>query len=210
MRGEFSGRLDRGVSLALNVEKSIDFEISSFQMWFKYAERAFPTEGIVIASIDHRGGIYDFYLEDDGSTERGYIYAKNRQTGAVFTNLKYYVNGQSVTTPFILKNSWAIFAVSFNVPLSYTGYTGRLNVSGPMTYNNISYFLSSSLERSQSTTNRSWARVKVSPTSESLTWDHWLNDYPEDNSWNNLKLFISTNAFAVHPKTVYDLYLGIN
>jgi hypothetical protein len=210
LRGEFSGRLDRGISMALNVEKSIDFEISAFQMWFKYSERDFPTEGLVIASVDFRGGIYDFYLEDDGSAGRGYIYAKNRETGASVTNLRYFINGQAVTTPFILKNSWAVFAVSFNTPLSYAGYTGRLNVSGPLTYNNISYFLSSSLERSQSTTNRPWARVKVSPTNEELDWDHWKNDYPEDNTWNNLKILSTTNAFAVNPKTVYDLYLGTN
>jgi hypothetical protein len=210
LRGEFSDRLDRGISMALNVEKSVDFEISAFQMWFKYSERAFPTEGLVIASIDFRGGIYDFYLEDDGSTGRGYIYAKNRETGADYTNLRYFINGQSVTRPYILKNSWAVFAVSFNTPLAYTGYTGRLNVSGPLTYNNIAYFLSSSLERSQSTTNRAWARVKLSPQNDELDWSHWIDDYPEDNSWNNLKVLSSTNAFAVNPKTVYDLYLGTN
>jgi len=210
LRGDFSARLDRGISLALNLERSADFEISAFQMWFKYSERAFPTEGIVIASVDFRGGIYDFYLKDDGSGGRAYIYAKNRETNATLTNLRYFMNGQAVTTPFILKNSWAIFAVSFNTPLSYAGYTGRLNVSGPLTYNNIAYFLSSSLERSQSTTNRAWARVKVSPQNEELDWSHWIDDYPQDNSWNNLKVLSSTNAFAVNPKTVYDLYLGIN
>jgi hypothetical protein len=43
-----------------------------------------------------------------------------------------------------------------------------------------------------------------------LDWSNWIDDYPEDNSWNNLKVLSSTNAFAVNPKTVYDLYLGTN
>jgi hypothetical protein len=210
LRGEFAPGLDRGLAMVLNSEKSIDFEVSAFQMWIKYSENSFPSTGLPIASIDFRGGIYDFYIEDDGSTQRAKIYAKNRSTGASFTNLRYFMNGQPVTTPYILKNSWAVFAVSFNTPLSFTGYTGRLNVTGPLTYNNVSYFLSSSLERSQSTTNRAWARVKTSPQNVELDWAHWIDDYPEDNTWNNLKVLSSTNAFAVDPKAVYNLYLGTN
>jgi hypothetical protein len=210
LRGEFAPRLDRGLAMVLNSERSIDFEVSAFQMWIKYSENSFPSTGLPIASIDFRGGIYDFYIEDDGSTQRAKIYAKNRATGASFTNLRYFMNGQPVTTPYILKNSWAVFAVSFNSPLSFTGYTGRLNVTGPLTYNNVAYFLSSSLERSQSTTNRAWARVKTSPQNVDLDWEHWIDDYPEDNTWNNLKVLSSTNAFAVDPKAVYNLYLGTN
>lgn len=209
LRGEFSPNLDRGLSLALNTERSIDFELSAFQMWVKYAERDFPTTELAIASIDFRNGIYDFYLKDDGSGQRGYIIARNRNTGAEVTSLRYFVNGQSVTRAYILKNSWAVVAISFNTPLSYVGYSGRLNLNGPMTYNNVSYFLSSSLERSQSTTNRAWARVKTSQEGQTLLWSSWL-DYGEDSTWLNVKVLSQTNAFAVNPKTVYDLYLGIN
>lgn len=209
LRGEFSPNLDRGLSLVLNSEKSVDFELSAFQMWIKYSERDFPTTELPIASVDFRNGIYDFYIQDDGSGGRGYIFAKNRITDTVVTNLRYFVNGQSVSRAHVLKNSWAVVAVSFNTPLSYTGYTGRLNLNGPMTYNNISYFLSSSLERSQSTTNRPWARVKTSPESQTILWSTWL-DGGEEATWLNVKVLSQTNAFAVNPKTVYDLYLGTN
>lgn len=222
LRGEFSSKLDRGFSLVLNTEKSLDFELSAFQMWIKYSSPNFPTSAedpVTIASVTHKGGTYDIYIEDDGSGERGYIYTKNRDTGGIVTNLRYFINGQSVTTPYIIKSSWIVLAISFNSPLSFKQFTGRINFNGPLTYNNISYFLSSSLERSQSTTNRSWARVRTSPLGSTIYWgpntsgpggtaaENWLSD---DKTWNDVKVLSTTNAFAVNPKNVYDIYLGTN
>jgi hypothetical protein len=79
--------------------------------------------------------------------------------------------------------------------------------------------LSSSLERSQSTTNRSWARVRTSPLGSTIYWgpntsgpggtaaENWLSD---DKTWNDVKVLSTTNAFAINPKNVYDIYLGTN
>lgn len=207
IRGEFSPSLERGISIPINTEQALGVEISSLQMWIKYSEIDFPTSDQAIATINFKNTNYAIMLRADESTERGYIYLKNTDTNATITDAEYYLNGNKVSDVFILKDSWSVLAIRFAVPLSFDGVTGRINLVGPLTYNNIAFFLSSSLQRVQSITPRTWQRVKQtsgSPTPND--WQFWADEY----IWENVAILAFSNAFALDPEVVYKTYLGTN
>jgi hypothetical protein len=207
IRGEFSPLLERGISIPVNTEKSLDVEISSLQMWIKYSELDFPNSEQPIASINFKDTNYAIMIEADPSGGRGRLYTRNTDTNAIVTNIDYYINGSPVAEPYILKNSWSILALRFQVPISFTGVTGRINLNGPLTYNNIAYFLSSSLQRVQSITPRTWQRVKQtsgSPTEND--WQYWYAGF----TWDEMAILSFSNAFAIDPELVYKTYLGTN
>lgn len=207
IRGEFDPQLERGISIPVNTEQAIGVEISSLQVWIKYSELEFPESDLPIMTINFKNTNYQLLLRADDSGERGYIYLKNSDTNETVNNVEYYVNGYSVSDAFILKDSWTVFAMRFGVPLSFDQTTGRLNLIGPMTYNNLSYFLSSSLQRVQSITPRTWQRVKQTSGSPTVNdWQFWADDY----IWEEVAVLAFSNAFAIDPEDVYKTYLGTN
>lgn len=207
IRGEFSPLLERGISIPVNTERALDIEISSLQMWIKYSELEFPTSEQPIATINFRDKNYAIMIEADPSGGRGRIFTRDTDTNAIVTNIDYFINGAPVAEPYILKNSWSILALRFQVPISFTGFTGRINLNGPLTYNNIAYFLSSSLQRIQSITPRTWQRVKQtsgSPTEND--WQYWYAGF----TWEEVAILAFSNSFAIDPELVYKTYLGTN
>ena len=207
IRGEFSPLLERGISIPINTERALDVEISSLQMWIKYAELVFPNSEQPIATINFRDTNYAIMVEVDASGNRGKLYTRNIDTNAIVDDIEYFINGSPVAEPYILKNSWSILALRFGTPISFTGFTGRINLNGPLTYNNIAYFLSSSLQRVQSITPRTWQRVKQtagSPTTND--WQYWYAGF----TWEEMAILAFSNAFSVDPELVYKTYLGTN
>lgn len=207
IRGQFSTSLERGISIPVNTEKALGVEISSVQMWVKYSELEFPASDLPIATINFKNTNYAILLRADASSERGYVYLQNTDTGATVNNAEFYLNGNRVSDIFILKDSWSVIAIRFAIPLSFDGFTGRVNLVGPMTYNNVAFFLSSSLQRVQSITPRTWQRVKQtsgSPTPND--WQFWADNY----IWEDVAILAFSNAFALDPEVVYKTYLGTN
>lgn len=209
IRGDFSPLVDRGISLPVNPQGGIDIDVSAIQMWIRFADRVFPTADLEIFSIDFKDAIYDFYIHADESTQRGYIYAKNRETSAVVDTIQYYVDGQYVDTPYIVNEQWAVLGMSFPSLLSFDSYVGRINLNGPLTYNNISYYLSTNLQQTQQVITRNWNEVNNN------TWNYWKNlsvIEPDGSThlayWNNVKILSSTNIYDINPEFIYKKYVG--
>jgi hypothetical protein len=204
IRGGFSPILDRGISIPINVQQGLGTEISALQMWIRFSDIYFPNEEIVIFSVDHKDGIYDFYVKSDESTQRGYIYAKNRATDAIVETVEYHVNGKPVDTAYIINEEWSVLGVAFTELLSFDQYTGRLNLNGPLTYNNVSYYLATNLEQNQRIEVRSWGEVKNDGTAR--TWDYWENF----STWGEVKVISTINVYSIDPGAIYEKYVGTN
>jgi hypothetical protein len=157
IKGEFSSLVDRGIAIPINLSRAEKTEVSSIQMWIRFAERDFPEDPIMIFSIEHNGGTYDFFIQADSSGRRGYIFAVDRETTEVLDDIGYYLNGQAVYRPFLLQEEWVVLGLEFGDLLDFSSRTGRISLNGPLMYNNISYNLATNIEKTESLQTRSWA-----------------------------------------------------
>ena len=204
IQGDFSEITERGISIPVNVQRGLGTEVSTIQMWAKFANRVFPTGAMLILSVDHKNGIYDFYLQGDASGQRGYVYAVNRLTNAIIDTVQYYVNGQSVQTPYLTNEEWTVLSIAFTDLLSFDQYTGRINLNGPLTYNNVSYYLATNLEQNQRVQVRTWGDIK--DDGSPIFWDYWENSF----TWNEVKIVSTIDLYSIDPTIIYDKYMGTN
>jgi hypothetical protein len=201
MKGEFSPNLDRGILIPVNKEKELNFNISSLQLWVKFAGLEFPNVEMRVFSISHKNGDFDFYLVGDSSTQRGYIYAKNRETDAIETSFQYHINGQLVDSPYLINEEWYCLGIAFTELVDFSEYSGFISLNGPMTYNNVSFSVATNLELEQRVTNNSWSAVSASGT-----WDYWENSF----IWDNVFILDVSNVYDIDPSDIYARYVGTN
>jgi hypothetical protein len=198
IRGDFSIEYDRGLLMPINPQSLDGVNVSAIQMWIRYSEPNLPESPISIFSIEYKDGIYDFYLVEDPSQKRGKIFGLNRETGLAVEDISFSINGQTVDTPYILDKEWNVLHVSFNSLLDYHLFSGKINLNGPLTYNNVSYFTLSSLELEQSYDLLPWISLLSSSDwleASEESWDHWYAT--------------QTTAFVLgDPAEVYDRYVG--
>jgi hypothetical protein len=171
IKGKFENNVDRGIAIPVNLPASRDIEVSSVQLWIRFSEEEFPEEAVMIFSIDHNDGIYDFFVQSDGSTKRGFIFAVDRDTSEVIETIEYYVNGGSVNRPYIGQKEWSMLGLQFGKLLNFSNRTGLINLNGPLTYNNVSYNLATNIEKNLTREVRTWediTTVKSSPVTNAV------------------------------------------
>jgi len=198
VRGDFSPFVDRGLSLPVNDQQSDEFEISAVQLWFRFSERVFPVEEIPIFSITHKNDTFDFFVKGDFSLQRGSIVARSRTTNAIVTGIEYYLNGRAVKTPYIINEEWAVLGVGFPQPLDVSLVSGKIDLNGPMIYNNVSYYLSTNLAIRQNVLTRAWGRVKEDSNDNVLTWGDW-----DEETWASTKIVNVQEVVETSPSDIY-------
>jgi hypothetical protein len=169
-------------------------------MWLRYSESAFPTVETRLFSLEYNDGIYDFYVISDSSTQRGLVYGKDRITDATLDGIQYYVNGSLVKTPYLVNQEWLVLGVQFPTNVSFNNDVGRLNLNGPFTYNNVSAYLITNLERAQTIVYRNWGQVADE------IWDYWENSF----TWEDVFIISSTDAGILNFGDIYQQYVGTN
>ena len=165
IKGNFDANVDRGIAIPVNLSAARDIEVSSIQIWIRFSEEKFPEEPVMIFSIDHNNGVYDFFLQSDGSTKRGFIFGVDRETSEVIETIEYYVNGESVNRPYIGQKEWSMIGLQFGELLDFNQRTGLINLNGPLTYNNISYNLATNIEKNLTREFRTWNDLTKNKTS---------------------------------------------
>ena len=186
IKGSFEPNVDRGIAIPVNLPAASDIEVSSIQLWVRFSEEQFPEEPIMVFSIDHNDGVYDFFVQSDGSTKRGFIFAVDRDTSEVIETIEYYVNGDSVNRPYIGQKEWSMIGLQFGKLLDFNNRTGLINLNGPLTYNNVSYNLATNIEKNKTREVRTWENittVKSSPVTDAeISEDEETVTYTADNT----------------------------
>jgi hypothetical protein len=200
LRSLFDSSYDRGLSIPINIQKAESVNITSVQMWIRYSEHVLPTSDTPIFSIDHKNGIYDFKIKSDESAERARIFGVDRETGQPLEGVTYYINGNPTNEPFLLREEWYAISVSFQNLLDFSLYTGRINLNGPLTYNNISYYDANSLQKEQIFSYDKWVHIE-----ENYTWGTLDND-----TWENSFITQSTAVKLENQGEIYSRYVGSN
>jgi hypothetical protein len=211
IQGEFDNITDRGIAVPVNLSKAVKIEVSSIQMWIRFSDRDFPQDPVMIFSIDHNDGIYDFFIQADASEKRGYIFAENRETLEVVNEIGYYLNGQSVTTPFLMKDEWVVLGLEFEELLNFSSRVGLINLNGPLTYNNISYNLATNIEKNEIFETRTWSDIKdVGDWEDLLTELEVVDGSVPPFGWQQVKVIDESIEFTINPKAIYEKYTGSN
>jgi hypothetical protein len=206
IKGKFSPTTDRGLSILINQSKSEEVQISSVQMWLRFYQDKFPAGPIMIFSINHKNGIFDFFLEADSSQKRGFIFAVDRGSSEIIETLNYYVNGQPVNAPFLINEEWAVLGIEFPELLEFSEVSGTINLNGPLMYNNVSYTLATNIEKTESLETRTWGAIE-----DLGTWGYIRNEWnPPFAIWQDVKVISQSQSYNINSKDIYERYTGSN
>jgi hypothetical protein len=126
------------------------------------------------------------------------------------------MNGNIVDVPYIYNEQWSVLGIGFSNLLDFSSYTGRIYMTGPIMFNNLSYYLANDLQQKQKIQSRSWSDV----TASSATWTTWktpldlnsdgdyVDPYEHDGTWKGIYVVKESFEYNVSPDIVYGHYVG--
>lgn len=207
LRGDHSPSIDRGISIPINSSKSPGYKISAMQTMLRYDQDFFPYEPIEIFEIQGKFVHLKFFLvATHPSGQRAKIYAVNALTGRLENGLGFFLNGKLVKEPTITIKEWAFLGISFsNTLLDMNLYVGAIRITGPLMFNNISYYESTALQEILESINRVWFQVKQADLTD-LDWQFW----DEVGVWNEVLVLGSSAVYGASPSDIYKSYVGTN
>jgi hypothetical protein len=206
VRGDLDPQVSRGLAVPINSTLAENYRVSAAQLWMRYDQEQFPVSPTEIFEIDYKGDTIKFYIvanNPDGTRAR--IYAKSLLTGQNYNGISYFWNGSLVREPAISIKEWGVLGISFSTSLNFDLYLGGINLTGPLVFNNVSYYQANSLQQVQSTITRPWLFVKIYEDVE-YEWEFWLNSFV----WEGVLVISSSERYGVDPSEVYRTYIGTN
>lgn len=205
MIGNYQPLMDRGISIPINNFLSTNYRVSAAQMWAIFDENSFSSTPVQIFEISYSGDKILFYMvANSDSGDRAKIYAILQSTGQTYDGISYYLNGSLVREPVVSKTEWFVLGLRFATALDLDSTKGFINISGPLTYNNISYYQANNIQQLQGFIKRPWSKVL---TDETLNdWQYWLDSF----TWSEVLIIGSSDLYGVNPADIYDTYTGAN
>jgi hypothetical protein len=206
IRGEYDPLVSRGIAVPINKEQADDYQVSAIQVWMRYDRDTFPLTPVELFEVEYKDDSIVFYIMADNPTgTRARVYALSRLTGQEYSGLSYYWNGSIVREPAITVKEWGVLGISFSHSLDLSGYLGGINLTGPMVFNNISYYKATNLQQTQSTLARPWVSV-ISDGFTNYDWMYWSDNFV----WDGVLVLSSSDIYGVDPEKIYETYLGTN
>jgi hypothetical protein len=179
--------------------------LSSLQMAIRYGDNAsFPNVETPIFEIASSSGAISFYIERaPGPINRARIYAKKSGTELFYNSdgiqeIEYHLNGKEVQNPVITVGEWAMLGITFPIPL-ILGYGSSINLTGPLLFNNISYYQVDTTKLDEQTSYNDWSDV------DNTTWG-----VVDDKTWQENLISSEASLISIDPSVVYSVYLGTN
>jgi hypothetical protein len=206
IRGDHDPLVNRGVAIPINANKSEDYEVMAMQSLIRFNYDFFPYAPTQIMQINSKGKTIKFYMVANHPTgKRAKIYAIDGNTGALYNGISFYVNGNIVKEPILNIGEWLMLGIGFPSVLNFKSYAGSIMINGPIVFEGLSYYQTTSLQEIQSVAKRPWARVKFAPDGF-FDWEYW-NDY---FIWQGVLIQSSISYYGVDPSNIYKAYTGTN
>ena len=226
LRGFHDGDLERGIEIPMNNSSASFFKVAAWQMALRFEDEEFPQRVTEVFEIFAKSKIKEssgedyirhikFYMvPDDALKQRGKIYAIDADTGLQESGVIFHINGRQVANPVIDARTWTVLGISFDSPVDFSGYPGAFRITGPIIFNNVSYYQSSEADESSRSVYRKWADIKITENLDK-DWAYWKNlDSDPDTAgtqaytWRNV-LIVSSQGFAgIDVKYIYKKYTG--
>lgn len=206
IRGNHDPLINRGVAIPVNANKAADYEVMAMQSLIRFNSDFFPYAPTQIMQINSKGKVVKLYMvANHPNGKRAKIYAIDGNTGALYNGISFYVNGNVVKEPVINVNEWAMLGIGFPSVLNFKSYAGSIMINGPIIFDSLSYYQTTSLQEIQNVAKRPWARVKFA-LDGFFDWEYW-NDY---YIWQGVLVQSSISYYGVNPADLYKAYTGTN
>lgn len=194
-----------GLSIPINSNAADFFKVDLFQMSFKYEEELFPSTPMQIFELQGPDDYISFYLVADSNTNRrGQIYAIDRSTATLRSDIVYYIDGKVVKRPIVNPRTWATLSMSFLNTISFANTPGAFRVTSPVLFDNFSYYQITQNDDVQRFAFRNWSSVRSGPD-VTYDWSAW-----EDSVWNEVLYLAQTDAELANPQRIYKTFTGTN
>ena len=206
VRGDFDPLVSRGISIPINSNVADNYRVSAAQIWMRYDQEQFPVIPTEIFEIVYKADTIKFYMvADNEAGTRARIYARSLETGQAFNGLSYFWNGNLVREPVLTIEEWGVLGIAFASALNFDLFIGGINLTGPLVFNNISYYQANNLQQVQSTLTRPWLKVKTDGVTN-FDWEYWINSF----TWEGVLVISASDLYGVSPSDVYKTYIGTN
>lgn len=207
LKGAYDPLVNRGLMVPINASRAEGFKVIAMQLAVRFDGDYFPYAPTQIFEIESKDSYIKFYLVAcDPSGRRAKIYAIDTKTGLVQNGIGFYWNGKVVKEPVITLQDWGFLGISFSNSLDFSYFEGAIRLTGPLLFNNISFYQSTNLQEVQNVSERPWFRVKVLNSAE-LDWKFWNTG---SFNWNKVLVLSETSYYGVNPSEVYKSYTGTN
>jgi hypothetical protein len=207
LKGTYDPLVNRGLMVPINSSRAEGFKVIAMQLAVRFDGDYFPYAPTQIFEVESKGSYIKFYLVAcDPSGRRAKIYAIDAKTGLVQDGIGFYWNGKIVKEPVLTLQDWGFLGISFADSLDFSYFEGAIRLTGPLLFNNISFYQSTNLQEVQNVSERPWFRVKVLNSSE-LDWKFWNAG---SFNWNKVLVLSETSYYGVNPSEVYKSYTGTN
>lgn len=217
--GDYTAGEYRGIKYKINTNSAPKYNISTLQMFTYYEGLAtrtgstitksyFPTTATEVFQIQSRTRNFKFYIQSTNpgvDDTQGKLSALS-DTGVVDDNIAYYINGRLTTTPIINANEWTAVGIVFIDKLDYDAYSsGYLAFTGPMSFDNVSFYQLKKTKYTQSNVYRTWSQVKTPITGTgTYTWNSWIL-----NTWGEVQLTGGSISTAANDMgQIYKEFVG--
>jgi hypothetical protein len=201
----------------INEQESSNYSLGAFQLFMKYSILRPIATTQVIFTLSHQDGTIEFTLTPDETARRFYIDARDQLTKAKYDGISMYQNGVIVKNPYISENEWNVFAVSFDVPLDFSNYSGSINLLYGCNFDKVSFFRSSGLNEFSVVIPRNWSDVLYNDEEQDplniVDWQYWYDENGVlviPDQWKDVYVLEETSQFSITPSQIYSAYLGTN
>jgi len=207
LKGKYDPLVNRGLMVPVNTSRAEGFKVIALQLAIRFDGDYFPYAPTEIFEIESKGSYIKFYMVAcDPSGRRAKVYAIDTKTGLVQDGIGFYWNGKIVREPVLSLEDWGFLGIEFADSLNFSYFEGAIRLTGPLLFNNISFYQSTNLQEVQNVAERPWFRVKVLNGLD-LDWKFW--DTGSFN-WNKVLVLSETSYYGVNPSEVYKSYTGTN
>jgi hypothetical protein len=203
--GTFNNMVSRGITIPVNTSLTTDFTIIAAQLSIRSNAESFSTEPVQIFEIQGKTKFTQFYMvATDSSGKRAKIYAIDASTGRQDPNISFYLNGKFVQNPVIGLKDWSVLGIACAEPMSFNSYVGAVRLTGPLVFNNISYYEKTDIQQITLQVGRPWSEV-LQPVSSPVDWTYW-----DESTWKEVLNLQSVTEFNVDLSNIYKAYTGTN
>lgn len=226
LRGSFSSEpTSRGIRVAVNQQRSLSYQVGAIQIVGKFDNTLFPQTPIEVYQIHSSNrDIAVYIVADNKSRTRGKLYAVNAKTLLPEQGVTFYLNGKATQTLFVKSGDWNLIGMQFTNSLNFNAFSGSINLTGPMLFNNVANYTLSSDQASQTFIFRTWGQARTMEAEANERVDNPLtpavnesdniwNDFIASSpviSWENVLLIPTTRRFLLDPANIFRNYTGTN
>jgi hypothetical protein len=195
--------LVKGIAIPINDSLKNNQEVVGLQMFLMCNESNLFTERKRIGRIFSSNDSYDIVLTPEGNGRRAFLNIFNSNTGAEFTNAKFFLNGNFVNNIVIEPLSWNYLAISLQEnSILLNGVVGEIEIYSGVKVDNVASFM------------------ELNPIKQDLViFDEW--NLVDDYTWGNLSGSatwrtvlaeepLEVTILSLDAKEIFNTYAGLS